>query len=602
MRLKQIGKGLALAAGLLLSACTNDGEMEWQEGAPTTADSSMGTVTFQIAGLPSTSTLRAEGTDPEDELDGIQTPKESQVQHLVAVLFEGSAGQEEIGETQEENTAKFVKAMDVFVGSADEGMRSGVDYSLPIDKDVSYTVCFIANPGNNLLMKIKESLQAGVSTISALKALVEYRDPNEYPKMMTSAFYHLYLASNKENVSLGAVKLTRSMARIDIINRASGVAITKVEFKNQATQSVVMLDNSVSWNLETARLTDKTYERLAFEEVSTAASTRTGTEQETYSVCRSQIYSYENLETSGDKAPKLVLYYKIGESGTEKTEEVEFKYTGDSSMPVKRNTRYNIIVTSQGEAGLNVYVQVADWNTVDLDVPKADLVTGVVSLGDYLMKNGQFISSSTTLTEDQKANVIGVVFYVTSDIEDDKLGVDVKNYLRANPSHSLVHGKAISLKNYSQGSGIYRTTWATSENDAFSQQYDEVTQAIQDLNGYGNSQFIWERGSGSYPAFACAQAYRETNAYEDFVNTGWYLPSEGEFLLLNTELAAVENALVALGADAESLYGETYWSSSERNGSQAWTYYLPSSPFLPWDRYPASNKRVDNTLRFVIAF
>ena len=86
------------------------------------------------------------------------------------------------------------------------------------------------------------------------------------------------------------------------------------------------------------------------------------------------------------------------------------------------------------------------------------------------------------------------------------------------------------------------------------------------------------------------------------MNTGWYLPSEGEFLLLNTELAAVENALVALGADAESLYGETYWSSSERNGSQAWTYYLPSSPFLPWDRYPASNKRVDNTLRFVIAF
>ena len=67
MRLKQIGKGLALAAGLLLSACTNDGEMEWQEGAPTTADSSMGTLTFQIAGLPSTSTLRAdEGNDSEE--------------------------------------------------------------------------------------------------------------------------------------------------------------------------------------------------------------------------------------------------------------------------------------------------------------------------------------------------------------------------------------------------------------------------------------------------------------------------------------------------------------------------------------------------------
>ena len=163
------------------------------------------------------------------------------------------------------------------------------------------------------------------------------------------------------------------------------------------------------------------------------------------------------------------------------------------------------------------------------------------------MKNGQFISSNA-LTEELKDNVIGVVFYVTSDIEDSNLGADVKNYLRDNPSYSSVHGKAISLKNDSPDS-----KWASIASSAFSQQYADLAQAIQDMNGYGNSQFIWDSGSDSYPAFAQAKAFRETNVYGDFVNTGWYLPSEGEFNLLNTQLTAVENALVALGADAESL-------------------------------------------------
>lgn len=583
MRLKQIGKGLALAAGLLLSACTNDGEMEWQEGAPTSADSSMGTVTFQIAGLSSTSTLRAdEGSDPEEELYGIQTVGESEVQHLVAVLFEGSAGQEEIGETQEDNNAKFVKAMDVFVGSKGEIMKPGVDYSLPIDKSTSYVVCFIANPGHNLLQQIK-NLTAEKS-VSTLKALVEDQDPDNFPKMMTSNFYKVYLDPTRENVTLGEVKLTRSMARIDIVNNAQGVKITKIVVNDRIVKSRTMSDlpNNGSQNGWTDT---KSYEKDGDANLSLECG----------GFYRGNIYCYEELSTEGTR-PTVDIYYT--KDNQTKKHTVKFEDKSNNPFIIKRNTRYNIVVTSQNEPGLNVYLRVADWTEGDEFGPgKGQIADGVVSPGDYLMKNGLFISSSTTLTQDQKDNVIGVVFYVTSDIEDSNLGADVKNYLRDNPSYSSVHGKAISLKNDSQNS-----KWASIASSAFSQQYDEVTQAIQDMNGYGHSQSIWNSGSVGYYAFDCAKAYRETNVYGDFVNTGWYLPSEGEFNLLNTHLTAVENALVALGADAESLYGATYWSSSEKDGSYAWRYELPSLSIIPTNRFDALYKQYSVTLRFAIAF
>ena len=290
----------------------------------------------------------------------------------------------------------------------------------------------------------------------------------------------------------------------------------------------------------------------------------------------------------------MIYYTKTGVGGTKK-HIVKFEDTSSNQVIIKRNTRYNIVVTSQNEPGLNVYLRVADWNEGDeLIAGKGQIADGVVAPGEYLMKNGQFISSSTTLTQDQKDNVIGVVFYVTSDIEDNYLGADVKNYLRANPSHSSVHGKAISLKNDSPDS-----KWAISESSAFLQQYEDLAQAIQDMNGYGHSQSIWNLGSASYDAFNCAKAYREANTYEGFVNTGWYLPSEGEFNLLNIQLTAVDNALVALGADR--LYGATYWSSSEKEGAYAWTYGLPSLSILP-TQWNSVYKQSENTLRFAIAF
>lgn len=588
MRLKQIGKGLALAAGLLLSACTNDGEMEWQEGAPTSADSSMGTVTFQIAGLSSTSTLRADegGSDPEEELYGIQTVGESEVQHLVAVLFKGEAGNQEIGEVTETNNEVFVKAMDVFVGSKAEIMKPGVDYSLPIDKEISYVVCFIANPSDALLQQINtlnpENGETG-STVRDLKLLVEERDPDMLPKMMTSNFYKVYLDPKKENVTLGEVKLTRSMARIDIVNNAQEVTITKIVVNNRIVKSRTMSDEPASPQSDWIEEDSKTYDTNGNE----ALSLRYG---ESY---RANIYCYEVLSTA-DTRPTVDIYYTKGSENKKHT--VEFKGTDGNAISIKRNTRYNIVVTSQNEPGLNVYLRVADWDEViELSAGKGQIADGVVAPGDYLMKNGQFISSSSTLTQDQKDNVIGVVFYVTSDIEDTNLGADVKNYLRANPSHSSVHGKAISLKNYSPDS-----KWAISESSAFLQQYEDLAQAIQDMNGYGHSQSIWNLGSGrGYYAFDYAKAYQEENDYEGFVNTGWYLPSEGEFNLLNIQLTAVDNALVALGADR--LYGATYWSSSEKEGAYAWTYGLPSLSILP-TQWNSVYKQSENTLRFAIAF
>ena len=587
MRLKQIGKGLALAAGLLLSACTNDGEMEWQEGAPTSADSSMGTVTFQIAGLSSTSTLRADedGSEPEEELYGIQTVGESEVQHLVAVLFKGD-GNQEIGEVTENNNEEFVRAMDVFVGNEEEIMKPGVDYSLPIDKSTSYVVCFIANPGHNLLQQIK-NLTAEKS-VSTLKALVEDQDPDNFPKMMTSNFYKVYLDPTRENVTLGEVKLTRSMARIDIVNNAQNVTITKIVVNNRIAKSRTMSDlpNNGSQNGWTDT---KSYEKDGDADLSLGYG-------KSY---RANIYCYEELSAEGTRPTVDIYYTKEGVTGNKK-HTVKFENMSSDPVIIKRNTRYNIIVTSQNEPGLNVYLRVADWTEGDEFGPgKGQIADGVVSPGDYLMKNGQFISSSTTLTEDQKENVIGVVFYVTSDIEDDNLGEGVKNYLRDNPSYSSVHGKAISLTNYSQNS-----KWASMESSALSQQYADLAQAIQDMNGYGHSQSIWNLGSGrGYYAFDYAKAYQEENDYdyEGFVNTGWYLPSEGEFNLLNTHLTAVENALGELEG-AESVYGATYWSSSEKNSSTAWRYELPSVSIIPTNRFDALYKQYSVTLRFAISF
>ena len=122
------------------------------------------------------------------------------------------------------------------------------------------------------------------------------------------------------------------------------------------------------------------------------------------------------------------------------------------------------------------------------------------------------------------------------------------------------------------------------------------------MNGYGHSQSIWNLGSVGYYAFDRAKTYRDLhgNTYS-FVNTGWYLPSEGEFNLLDKQLTAVNNALVALGEGAQSLYGATYWSSSEKEGAYAWTYYIPTGFFLSTS-LDYAYKQNEGKLRFVIAF
>ena len=566
------------AAFLLLGAavsCTSETALglDYEDGG------GEGAVRFSI-GVPSGPVTKAVGDELAAEDD------EKSVNNLYAVLFrDADTSGSGADKGQEDDGDVFFRMFDVL----NEGEQyteeiSGEDgetvtttstdtYILPVSTG-NYQIVFVANPDASLKASL-DALEAGVSTVSDFKGTVCSQAPDsKYDSssssanpglLMVSDFYGVLVKSD-ETTSLaqgegGVVYLERAMARIDIVNKASGITITDVTFSNRAVKTALISD-SPALNADYVEAA-KTYADLKLAGDSSASD-----EAETNKY-RAKIYSYEQYG-SGDDAPSLSISYTYTIDGvtTTGTQEVKFEKSSDASgdgsavteqINLQRNHLYTVIVSNSAGA-LRFTLTVADWNSGEtFEVANEWIRTGMIdysgiAVGDVMLSDGTWVdvsalsAASGTLTDAQKAKAVGIVAYLYSS-ETSLARSGVRNALDG--KFTTPHGLVLALKNATSdpvqwttfSSLAANTTAHTSLADAYSQSID----------GYAATQLMYKTTENRYgkyiksevalsiyvPAFNAARNYTQASPKS---TTGWYLPSYGEWCDILSSFGGVSDA------------------------------------------------------------
>jgi len=166
--------------------------------------------------------------------------------------------------------------------------------------------------------------------------------------------------------------------------------------------------------------------------------------------------------------------------------------------------------------------------------PDAILNIPPIAVGDILCDDGSIVKPSAWPVEGKIAR--GIVFFV------DRTGE---------------HGWAVHLHN--QATGVI---WGSQIDIPEITNYAYGRWAIEDYDGYSNTQYIRNRGTAS--TFPAAWAV-------DFDN-GWYLPTIGQLAQMIANLVIIDASLAIVGGAQFPSDGDFWlWSSSEPGVSYAWS-------------------------------
>lgn len=361
---------LAASFGLLFGSCSEETELNTSSGEDASSCAVHITLDSSAVVVPTRANTVPANAD------------EKQVTSLYAVVFKDANADAVTGQkNREDNGDTFFKCIDVLNGTS---MQGGQDYTFEVGDPGSYQICFVANPSNKLKTKI-EGL--GGKTVADFKALTEEQTPEHKPMLMTSDFFGAAIAATA-NAELGSVDLTRAMARIDIVNKAPGVKITKAVFRNRAIHTVLIADNKTA-TLQMARA-ERTYDNINLDGAADGSKKY-----------EALIYSYEQYG-SGNDAPSMDISYTIG--GKSYTHKVAFKTAAPDNKPInlKRNTLYRLVLSNES-GKLSLELTVADWNrgeefTVSTEEIKDGINVAVTAVNLNQTNVTLFVGESVELT------------------------------------------------------------------------------------------------------------------------------------------------------------------------------------------------------------
>lgn len=341
-----------LAAGLLaLGGCSPSSVDE-----PAGADSSC-RVAFRLGGAAGNASSRM--ADGESATGGeLQTNLEKQVKSLQAVIFTDA---DPSGDTEDNEKDKFFRTVKIDLGGETDPVID--DLSFSTGDEGNYLVFFVANVDEEkdpALAAALAGLEKGKTTVGDFKKFEVSQLPETKPGMLMTSGFIRFRSSLIDAVDLGTVYLRRIMSRIDIINMAEGVTVTRAVLHNRTVKSLLCNDETLKVNpayFETPA--EKIYDGLNL-----AGSMDDPKKYE------AEIYSYEQLadKTQGIYQPSLDIYYtKQADAGKEfmhtvKLEVPESEEKGASLVPIglKRNNAYLIYIrTDAGD--IRFTIKVEDW-------------------------------------------------------------------------------------------------------------------------------------------------------------------------------------------------------------------------------------------------
>lgn len=337
-----------LAAGLLALGGCNPSAVD----EPAGTDSSC-RVAFRLGGAAGNASSRmAEG---ESASGGeLQTNLEKQVNSLLAVIFTDA---DPLGDTEDNANDKFFRTVKIDLG--DETIPVIDNLSFLVGDEGDYIVIFVANVDeekDKALADALAGLKKGVTTVGEFKNLEVSQAPETKPGMLMTSGFIRFRSSLVEAVDLGTVYLRRIMSRIDLINMADGVTVTRAVLHNRTVKS--LLCNDATLEVNPAYI--ETPAEKSYDELNLVGSMDNPTKYE------AEIYSYEQLadNTQGTLQPSVDVYYTRSDKG-----EQLFKHTvslkvadGAALVPIglKRNNAYLVYI--RADAGELLFsVKVEDW-------------------------------------------------------------------------------------------------------------------------------------------------------------------------------------------------------------------------------------------------
>ena len=277
---------------------------------------------------------------------------------------------------------------------------------------------------------------------------------------------------------------------------------------------------------------------------------------------------------------------------------------GIPEMEAGNSYTFNLVVGKNRIEVASVTVQ--DWTTgeilaggqaqEELAVPYIGTKspTEAKAVGDIVFSDGSATAytSGLTLTDEQKAAAVAVIFYAgsASDILGAKtLGVGLKNtndettkYLAfaRNVSGNTAEGyntniTAIQCTPSESGDGKAATATFTGDLDG-SDNWTALCAAVND-----------EGTSGNYPAWEWVNAYATTANLTGEYASGWYLPTVAELCMLYRAKDTVNAALEK--ADGTKIADAYHWSSSQSStdNRKAWMVKFDSGKLM--DTYKGNN-------------
>lgn len=336
-----------LAAGLLaLGGCSPSAVDE-----PAGTDSSC-RVAFRLGGAAGNASSRM--ADGEFATGGeLQTNLEKQVNSLLAVIFTDA---DPSGDTEDNANDKFFRTVKIDLGGETDPVIEGLSFL--VGDEGNYQVIFVANADTDLAGKIN-ALEKDVSTVQTLKDLEVSQSPDTKPGMLMTSGFIRFRSSLVEAVDLGTVYLRRIMSRIDLINMADGVTVTRAVLHNRTVKSLLCNDGTLQVNGDYIGDTEEyTIEPALAGNMTNPAK------------YEAEIYSYEQLadNTQGTLQPSVDVYYTRSDKG-----EQLFKHTVSLKVPepdadgaalvpigLKRNNAYLIYIrTDAGD--IRFTIKVEDW-------------------------------------------------------------------------------------------------------------------------------------------------------------------------------------------------------------------------------------------------
>lgn len=341
-----------LAAGLLaLGGCSPSAVDE-----PAGADSSC-RVAFRLGGAAGKASSRM--TKGESATGGeLQTNLEKQVNSLQAVIFTDA---DPSGDTEDNVKDKFFRTVKIDLGGETDPVIDDLSFSTGDEGD--YLVIFVANVDeekDKALADALAGLEKGVSTVGDFKNLEVSQAPETKPGMLMTSGFIRFRSSLIDAVDLGTVYLRRIMSRIDIINMAEGVTVTRAVLHNRTVKSLLCNDETLEVNpAYIENPAEKSYDGLNL-----VGDMKNPAKYE------AEIYSYEQLadKTQGIYQPSVDIYYTKQATGdqlfkhTVSLKVPESEEEGATLVPIglKRNNAYLIFLrTDAGD--IRFTIKVEDW-------------------------------------------------------------------------------------------------------------------------------------------------------------------------------------------------------------------------------------------------